>query len=160
MPKNKSETKQSQNFTNQAAYDWKQTPDSADIAAYRDYKPQVDPTIAHGAAASRNRLNSSFINPLGGFSTPQRDEAIRRAGNRDIDQQASQAFRAGAYDVNQQRGGQLAGLAALTAPRLVQTGSSGTSSGQSNTSQGQNLFGNIMGIGQGAASAVMSGKPR
>ena len=155
MAKNKSETKQSQNFNNTASYGWQQSPDSADISAYRDYRPQVDPTIAHGAAASRNRFNASFINPLGGHSTAQRDEAIRRAGNRDIDQQASQAFRAGAYDVNQQRGGQLAGLAALTAPRLVQTGSSGNSSGQSNTEQGQNLFGNVMSVAQGAAGAAM-----
>lgn len=164
MPKNisKSQTQQNQAFNNTASYDWKQTPDSPDIEAYRSYRPQVDPTIAHGAAAARNRFNASFINPLGGFSTPQRDEAIRRAGNRQIDQDASQAFRAGAYDVNQQRGGQLAGLAALTAPRLVQTGSSGTSSGTSNTrgEMGQNLFGNILSIGQGAASAVMGGKPR
>lgn len=159
MPKNtsKSQTQQNQAFNNQASYDWKQTPDSPDIEAYRGYRPQVDPTIAHGAAASRNRFNASFINPLGGYSTPQRDEAIRRAGNRQIDQDASQAFRAGAYDVNQQRGGQLAGLAALTAPRLVQTGSSGTSSGTSNTQgeMGKNVWGNVLDIAGGAASAAL-----
>ncbi len=129
------------------------------IDAYAGYEPQKDPTIAFGAAAARNRLNSSFLNPAGGYSTPQRDEAIRRAGNRDINQQESQAFRQGAFDVNQSKMGQLGSLAALMAPRLVQTGSSGThsgtTSGTSNTSQGQNLFGNFLDVGMGAANAAL-----
>lgn len=155
MPKNKSKTTQNQNFTNTATYGWQAPPDSADTEAYRNYRPEIDPSIAYGAASARNRLNSSFINPLGGNLTADMRDKLQRSGNRDIDQQASQSFRAGQYDVNQQRGGQLAGLAALTSPRMVQTGSSGNSSGMSNTSQGQNLFGDIMGISQGAASAAM-----
>jgi hypothetical protein len=158
MPKNVSKTNQNQQYNNTAAYDWKQTPDSPDTAAYRAYRPEVDPTIGFRAGEAKRQLANSFINPLGGYSTPQRDEAIRRSQSRGIDEQAGMESRAGAYDVNQQRGGQLSTLAALTAPRLVQSGSSGTSSGTSNTSTGQNLFGSILGIGQGAASTILSGK--
>lgn len=160
MPKNKSETKQNQAFNNTATYGWQQTPDSPDTAAYRAYRPEVDPTIGFRAGAAKRQLAGSFINPLGGYSTPQRDEAIRRSASRGIDEQAGIESRAGAYDVNQQRAGQLGSLAALTSPRLTQTGSSGTSSGQSNTTQGQNLFGSILGISQGAASTALTGKPR
>lgn len=155
MSKQKSKTNQNQQFSNQAQYGWQQTPDSKDIEAYRNYRPEIDPSIAHGAAASRNRLNSSFINPLGGYQTAQNRDALLRSGNREIDQGASQAFRVGQYDANQQRQSQLGSLAALTSPRMVQTGSSGTSSGTSNTVQGQNLFGDIMSAGQAGASMAL-----
>lgn len=159
MAKKKTNTQQTQTqaYNNQAQYDWKQTPDSPDIQAYRDYKPEIDPSIAYGAASAHNRLNSSFINPLGGNLTAGMQDAIKRSGNREIDQDTSQAFRLGQYDVNQQRSGQLGGLAALTAPRLTQTGSSGNSSGQgtSNTVQGNNLFGDILQTGQAAAGIAL-----
>ena len=171
MSKKKSETKQSQTQSGTSAYDnkssvdygWEQTPDSADITAFRNYRPQADQGISSQAAASRNRLNSSFVNPLGANYSPVMRDQIMRAGNRDIDQTESQAFRAGAYDVSQQRAGQLGSLAALTAPRLVQRGSTssgtgsstGTASGTSSTTQGNNLFGDIMGTAQGVASVAM-----
>lgn len=156
MPKKKNDTKQNQQFTNTATYGWQAPPDTADTEAYRNYRPEVDPTISFAAGNARNRLNSSFVNPLGGQMTAQMQDRLRASGNRQIDQDASQAFRAGQYDVNEQRGGQLAGLAALTAPRMVQTGSSGNSSGTSNTTQGNNLFGDVMQVGQaGAGIAAM-----
>lgn len=156
MAKKKSNTAQSQQYSNTAQYDWQNTPDTPDTAAYRNYRPEIDPSIAYGAANSRNRLNSSFINPLGGRLTGDMQDKLLRAGNRQIDQDASQAFRLGQYDVNQQRGGQLAGLAALTAPRLVQTGSSGTGSGTSNTTQGNNLFGDVLQTANAASGIIMS----
>jgi hypothetical protein len=155
MPKKTAKTTQNQNYNNTASYGWQNTPDTADISAYRDYRPEVDPTIGFRAGSAKRQLANSFINPLGGASTPQRDEAIRRSMSRGIDEQAGMESRAGAYDVNQQRAGQLGSLAALTAPRLVQQSSSGTSSGTNNTSMGNNLFGDILGIGQGAASTAL-----
>ena len=155
MPKQTSKTTQNQQYNNQAQYGWQNTPDTTDISAYRAYRPEVDPTIGFRAGSAKRQLAGSFINPLGGYSTPQRDEAIRRSQSRGIDEQAGMESRAGAYDINQQRAGQLGSLAALTAPRLTQTGSSGTSSGVSNTSQGQNLFGDIMSGAQGAASMAL-----
>lgn len=152
-------------FSNTASYGQITPENTADIQAFRDYRPQIDPSIAYGAAAERNRLNSSFINPLGGNYSPHITDAIKRSENRDIDQRASQAFRSGQYDVNQQRSGQLGSLAALTAPRIVQVGSSGTGSssgsytgnmsGTSNTVQGNNLFGDLLQIAQAGSSAAM-----
>lgn len=159
MAKNKTKTTTTQNqqYDNTAKYDWQQTPDSEDIKAYRAYRPEVDPSIGYGAASARNRLNSSFVNPLGGFQSAQNQDALLRAGNRQIDQDTSQAFRVGQYDQNQQRQSQLGGLAALTAPRLTQTGSSGTSSGSGtqNTEQSKNLFGNLIDIAGAAGGMAM-----
>lgn len=151
MAKKKSETKTTQDYANTAQYGWQQSPDSPDIEAYRSYKPQADPGIGYQYANQRNKLNSSFIDPLGGYSTPQMRDAQKRTGLRELGQDEAQAHRAGAYDVNQQRMGQLGSLAALTAPRLTQTGSSGTSSGTQNTTQGNNLFGDILQVAGVAA---------
>lgn len=159
MAKKKSSTTQNQNtgYTNTANYGQIAPNDTPDIQAYRNYRPEVDPSIAFGASSARNRLNSSFINPLGGNYSATMQDAIKRSGNREIDQDASQAFRAGQYDVNQQRGGQLGALAGLTAPRIVQTGSSGTgtSSGTSNTTMGNNLFGDALSVAQAGAGIAM-----
>lgn len=159
MPKNKSKTTQSQNQTygNTASYGWQTPPDTEDVKAYRDYRPEVDPSIAFGAANARNRVNSSYVNPLGGQYSAQMEDKLKASANRQIDQDTSQAFRSGQYDQNQQRSGQLGSLAALTSPRLVQQGSSGSSSGSgtSSTTQGQNLFGEIMSAAPGAASMAL-----
>jgi hypothetical protein len=138
----KTETTQTQNsnqaFNTQNAYGWMAPPDTEDVSAFRDFRPQADPGIAAQFGAERNRLNSSFINPLGGNYSPRIMDAIKRSEGRDISQRESQAFRQGSYDVNQQRQGQLGALAAMTAPRLLQTGSSGTSSG-SGTATGSGM---------------------
>ncbi len=100
-------------------------PDTPDIQAYRAWQPQTDPGLSYQYANARNRLNQSFDNPLGGYATPAMRDAIQRSGNRQLNQDESQAFRAGAYDVNQQKAGQLGTLAGLTRG----TNSTGTSSG-------------------------------
>lgn len=153
--KKKSNTSQNQQYNNTAQYGWQSMPDTADISAFRDYRPEVDPSIGFRAGSAKRQLANSFINPLGGYSNPQRDEAIRRSQSRSIDEQAGMESRQGTYDVNQQRAGQLGSLAALTSPRLTQIGSSGTSSGQSNTTMGNNLFGDIMQVGQAGAGMAM-----
>lgn len=148
MPKNTSNTKTS----NTATYGQIQPESNKYIDAFANYQPEIDPTIGFRAGSAKRQLNNSFINPLGGYSTPQRDEAIRRSMGRDIDQQAAMESRAGQFDVNQQRGGQLGSLAALMAPRLVQTSSSGTS----NTAVGKNLFGDLLDVGFGAANMALA----
>lgn len=167
MAKKKTTTNQTQNqsqntqFNNTASYGEYKPTDTADISAFRDFRPQADPGIAAQYGAERNRLNQSFINPLGGQYSPHIADAIKRSEGRDISQRESQAFREGAYDVNNQRAGQLGSLAALTAPRLIQTGSSGTGSGTSTGSmqgtqvQGNNLFGDILQTAQAGASMAM-----
>ena len=155
MPKKTSKTSQDQSYSNTASYGQVHPESNQYVDAYANYKPEVDPTIGFRAGAAKRQLNNSFINPLGGYSTPQRDEAIRRSMGRGIDEQAGIESRAGQYDVNQQRGGQLGALAGLMSPRIVQQGSSGTSSGTSNATMGNNLFGDILSVGQGAASTAL-----
>ena len=168
MSKKKTETTQTQTqsqnqaFNNTINYGEYTPSNTEDLEAFRNWRPQMDPGIAAQYGAERSRLDQSFNNPLGGYYSPRVLDAVKRSAGRDIGQRESQAFRQGAYDVNQQRSGQLGSLAALTMPRLIQTGSSGTanstgtSSGKSTTVEGNNLFGDIMQIGMGAAQmAVM-----
>lgn len=152
----------SQNFNTANTYGWQETPDTKDIEAFRNWKPQVDPGLSYQYGNARNKLRSSFINPLGGYATPQMQDALQRSGERALNQDEAQAYRGGQYDVNNQRSGQLGMLAGLTAPRLTQTGSSGsgTSSGTTNTSQSGGLFGDILGAGSQVASAGLLGKNR
>jgi hypothetical protein len=149
----KTKTSTNQQYSNQASYGQIQPQSNQYIDAYANYKPEVDPTIPYAAAASRNRLNASYLNPMGGYTTPQIREKSLLAGNRGIDEQAAMATRAGQYDVNQQRMGQLGSLAALMAPRIVQTGASGT--GSSTTEQGKNVWGNVLDVAQAGAGMAM-----
>ena len=163
MPKNTSETRTNQtgntSFNNTASYGQIHPESNQYIDAFANFRPSVDPTIGMRAGEAKRRLGNTFINPLGGFSTPQRDEAIRRTAERGIDERTGMETRAGQFDVNQSRMGQLGSLAALMAPRIVQEGSSGTGtstqSGTQNTETGRNLFGNILDIGMGAASMAL-----
>src|ERR1043165_6113583 len=113
MPKQTSNTKTSSTAT----YGQIQPQSNPYTDKSANFEPQVDPTIGYRAGAAKRQLDNSFINPLGGYSTPQRDEAIRRSMDRGIDEQAGIESRAGAFDVNQSKMGQLGSLAALMAPR-------------------------------------------
>lgn len=147
MPKNTQSTKSSTT----AQYGQIQPQSNQYTDAFANWRPQADPTIGFRAGAAKRRLDNSFINPLGGYSTPQRDESIRRSANRGIDEQAAMESRAGQFDVNQQRAGQLGSLASMMQPRIIQQGSTNTS----NTEAGQNLFSNLLNVGMGAASMAM-----
>jgi hypothetical protein len=135
-------------------YGWQTPPDTSDISAFRAYNPQMDPSIAFGAANSKNQLAQSYNNPFGSYQSAATRQAGMQSGDRSIDQNASQAMRAGAYDVSQQRGSQLAGLAGMTAPRLTQTGGSysGTGTGSGTTQQTTSPLDSIIGGGMMAAS--------
>lgn len=146
------QTQQNTSYNNQNTYGFQQVPDTPDTSAFRDFKPTADPSIAYGAAASRNRLEQSVNNPLGGYQTGATRTAMLNSGNREIDQNASQAFRAGNFDSNQQRLGQLGAVANMTQPRMVQTSSSGTGAGNSTTSMTTPALDNVL---SGASSAAM-----
>lgn len=144
MPRNTSNTRTS----SQSTFGQIHPESNQYIDAFANYRPQVDPTIGFRAGEAKRRLGNTFLNPLGGYSTPQRDEAIRRAAERGIDERAGMETRAGMYDVNHQRMGQLGSLASLMAPRTVEQ----SRTGEQNTSTGQNLFGNLLNVGLGAAN--------
>lgn len=146
---------QSNNYNNANTYGWQQQPETADVSNFRNFTPQVDPSIAYGAAASRTRAQQNADNQLGGYQTGTTRQAALNTANQNIDQNASQAFRQGSYDVNQQKMAQLGTLASLTAPRLVETSSSGTSqgtgTGSGTTSQNTPALDNILG---GASAGI------
>jgi len=163
MGKKKSETK----TTQQQAFNTQQSgstsiPDTPDIGAYRDWRPQTDPGLAAQYGNARNQLTSSFNNPLGGYGTAQTREAQQRTALRNLNQDEAQAFRSGTYDVNAQRGGQLGMLASLTRGTQSSGTSSGTGtgSGTQTTVQSGDLLGQLLGAGAQVGSAALLGKKR
>ena len=127
---------------------------SPDIDTLRNQKYEVDPTIGFRAGASKRRLDNSFINPLGGASTPQRDEAIRRSLHRSFDEQAGMESRAGQFDVNRLNLGKQQYLAGLTAPPLVQSGSSYSNTDKFKTPFSAKIMPAIQSAAQVAAAGV------
>lgn len=156
MSKSKTKTTQNQSTTsnNKSDYGWFTPPDTEDTKSFRDWKPQIDPGLGYQYGRARNDLKNSFLNPLGGYSNPQIQDAQMRTGLSRLNEQESQAFRGGQNDVNTQRGGQLSTLASLTSPRLAQTGSSGTTTGT-----GTSVTGQEGGIGGQLASGALQMLP-
>lgn len=122
---------QNQSFNTQNAYGWQTPNDTADVQVLRSHQFQIDPTIGYRVGGAIRRMQDSYQNPLGGYTTPQIRDATMRSQERELMQQGGQQFREGAYDVGNQQYGQKLAVAGMTAPRLVQTGSSGQQSGTS-----------------------------
>lgn len=131
--------------------------DTADTKAFREWRPQIDPGIGAQYGAAKNNLRSSFINPLGGYATAGMQDAMQRTGERNLNQDEAQAFRSAYSDANQQRAGQLGSLSALTSPRILQTGSSGSGnmSGTANTVQSGDLLGQLLAGGSQVGAAAL-----
>lgn len=159
--KQKTEQQQQQSF-NANTSNTTSVADTPDIQAYRAWQPQTDPGLSYQYANARNRLNQSFDNPLGGYATPAMRDAMQRSGNRQLNQDESQAFRQGTYDVNAQKGAQLGSLAGLTRGTTSTGTSSGTGSmtGTGTTTQSGISWGEILGAGAQVGSAALMGKKR
>lgn len=99
---------------------------SPDIDRLRSQQFQVDPTIGARLGEAQRSLKNQFRNPAGGYTTPQMRDAIERSQSRELFQQGGAQMRAGQFDVNQQDYGRNLAVAGLTAPPLVQSGSSYT----------------------------------
>lgn len=161
--KEDSKQQQSSNFDNRTEYSYTAPRDSADIEAFREFRPQVDPSIPFRFGAARNRIMSAYRNPTGAYATPELNTQRQTSELEELNQQEGQATREAQFDVNAQRGNQLAALAQLTAPELVATrqygsgGSQGTSQSVSKTSSPflGNLFGTIgAGLGKVATGFI------
>lgn len=107
--------------TTKNKYDFFQVPDWKYLTQYDQWRPEQDPTIPYEYAKQSRDFNSSFSNPMGPYTTPEMQMQQKQAGNRAIGQDEASAMRASQYDVNQQRGQQLATEAALTQPKFTQT---------------------------------------
>jgi len=126
-------------------------PETADISALRGFKFQADPSIAFNTSQTKKQFNSSLNSPMGAKYNPAIQAAISRSGNADINargaEQASEANQA----LQTQQYAQKLQLASMTAPQLVNTGSSGTSSstgsGSGTQVQSQSPLGAIGDVG-------------
>lgn len=128
---------QSTAFQNTNTYDWMKPPETADVQALRDFKFTADPRIGYTYGNARNQAANSLNNPLGGNYSPQMRDQILRSTLSDLSQREGQAYSEANQGLQGAQYGQRAALAAITAPRLTQTGSSGVGSGSSSgTSSG------------------------
>lgn len=155
MGSSKQTQTQQQSFNNQASYGWQQTPDTKDIEALRGFQFQADPRIPYTFARQRQQLHESYHNPMGGYSTPQIRDAALRAGDEDSSQNEAQAYREENFGRQALEYGKLGQVASLTAPRLTQTGSSGTGSGSSTIVQQESPLNSIMQGAAGMGSALL-----
>jgi hypothetical protein len=103
-------------------------PDTPDIIAARQNRAQIDPSIGARLGEKERQLQSTFDNPMGGYTTPQIRDAVMRSGQRELAQQAGQQTREGAYDVNRLNQSRNLALAGLT--RGEDTSSTGTATGK------------------------------
>lgn len=121
---------------------------TADTDALRNFQFQGDPTAPYRNAQAKQSLHESYHNPYGAYTTPAVRDAAIRTGEMNLNQQQGQQSAEENATLNNMRYGQLAGLAEMTAPRIVQTG--GTSSGTGTSQQSG-------GLGQLLLSSALSG---
>lgn len=94
-----------------------------------------------------------MVSPTGGYVTPAIRDAIQRSGQRNLMQDASQATREGAGDVNKLNFARNSAVAGMTAPTLTQTGSSSTGSGT--VTQSESPFKTALNVAGAAAPLSM-----
>jgi hypothetical protein len=98
---------------------------------------------------------------MGSYTTPALRDAILRSQLEDVGQQEAQALREENYARQALDYARTADVAAMTQPRLTQTGASGTSSGTStgtgtsNATQSQNPIGSLVQGGSAIGSALI-----
>lgn len=112
--------------TSQSTYGFMNPPETADVQAVRDFKPQADPGISYSFARAKNNLRSSFDNPLGAYTPAAVRDAMQFQGEQDLAQQEAQVLRESDRDNNEREFQKRLSVAGMTAPRLVQTGATGT----------------------------------
>lgn len=146
---------QSQSYNNQNTYGYMPGAQSPDIDALRDFKFNVDPSIASAFGSAKNRIANTFNSPTGGSYSPEMRDAMLRSSYRDLGQQQAETH-SGAYNATQgQQFGAKAAVASMTAPKFVQTGGSGTGTGTSSgtSTMSQPMWGDLAsGAAMGAAA--------
>lgn len=153
--RNRQQQTQQQSFSNQNTYGWQTPPDTADIANMRNFQFQADPRVGHAFARARQNIGATYDSPTSGYTPPALRDAAMRAQHEDLGQQEAQALREENYARQGLDYARLADVAAFTQPRMVQERSSGTSSGNSNTTQSQGALGSIIGGSSAIGSALI-----
>lgn len=146
----KSKTQTTQTNT----YGWMTPTDTADTIALREQINKAydtpDPTIPYSFARRREGVQNRFGNPYGPNYSPEVMDAIRYNDLNDLDQEQGAAMRLDRFNRRQAKTAALAGLASHTAPRLVQTGGSGTT-----VSQQPFNWGGLIGAGANIGMAAI-----
>lgn len=127
-------TTSNQSFNNTNVYDWLNPPDNDDVRAVRGFQFQVDPSIGYAFGSARNQIANSFSSPIGGYYSPQIKDRVLRSSLSDLAQREGQIRSEANNNLQGQRFNQAVTVAGMTAPRLVQTGSSGSSTGTGTSS--------------------------
>ncbi len=135
---------------------------SPDIDALRDFDFSSDPRIGYTFARAMQRNQDSYANPLGANTTPGLRDATLRAGNEDLAQQAAQAYAVENYGRQGQQYQQRYDVARMTAPRIEETSTTSTATGESSgeTSGTSNTSGSGTGVqstSPGTAGYIQSG---
>jgi len=112
-----------------ASYDYKTPPSTPALDTLKNQTFEIDPGIAAQYGRQRNDLQRSFGQPQGGFVPPQVRDAQMRSGMERLGRDEAQAMREGAYDVNKLNFARNQSVAGMSAPQLVQTGTTGTQQG-------------------------------
>lgn len=159
MGSKKQTTQQTQNqsYSGTNQFDWMTPPDTADVQALRGFKFSADPRVPYSFARTRQNIGATYDSPTSAYSHPAVRDAALRASYEDLGQQEAQALREEDYSRQGLNYAQLADVAGMTQPRMVQTGQSGTSSGTSSgtTVQSQSPLASIIQGGSAVGSALL-----
>lgn len=121
----------------------------------RNFQFQADPRVGYSFARARQNIGATYDSPTSAASHPAIRDAAMRAQYEDLGQQEAQSMREENYARQGLDYARLADVAAYTQPRMVQTSSSGSSSGNSNTTQSQGALGSIIGGSSAIGSALI-----
>jgi hypothetical protein len=136
-------------------YGWQQMPDTPDISRLRDFEFASDPSSPYRFARARQDLDRITNNPYGAYTTPAVRDAQMRTGSMNLTQQAGQTAAEENAVLRGLQYGQRSNVAQLTAPRLVQTGT--TSSGSNQETNTGSTSGNSTELNAGTSSGTSSG---
>lgn len=134
------------------------TPDSADMKAYRDWKPELAP-VGYQYGNLRNQILNRVNSPIGSYDTPELREQRTNDELGELGQNEADAWRKAYSDLNAQEGQKRANLSGLTKAQLVNTGGSNTgTSSTTGTTTGETYgYGGGTSYGSGSSSGTSSG---
>lgn len=154
---NKKTTKSNQQTSTRSTYGWMTPPTNPYTSRLEDEleeSQQADPSIAYRMARRRQRVRNRFGSIAGANYAPETQEAIMHKELGEIDLEHGQALQEDSNMRSQRRFGQLMSMAMLNQPRLVQTSTSGQSSGTTVEKDNALLMGFIGGAMNAGFAAI------
>jgi hypothetical protein len=143
MSKKKQEQKSTQ--TSSASYGWEKSPITPEMQGVIDMSnqpAQINPAIQGAFGGIENEIKGSYNDPMGSYTTNAVREKSLRSNLMQMGTEKAKAMNEGYFDANQRKFGEKVTAAGMTAPQLVQTGS--TSSGSQVTQQGGGFWSQVL----------------